>query len=150
MVTDNIDNSLFRASCTRNGGEVHFWVVAMNWSAPLIVPCRVPASERFPMFEQLGKLLLGRGRNDAVGSNWHCLCVTSIVCAGCGDGLASVKGTLMLDGQPLARTKEVEVTILFYPEVRGQCAGGRHGRRVRPLHFVDRRSRSGSRQAIMS
>jgi hypothetical protein len=46
-------------------------------------------------------------------------CVTSIVCAGCGDGLASVKGTLMLDGQPLARTNEVEVTILFFPQSGG-------------------------------
>jgi hypothetical protein len=44
------------------------------------------------------------------------LCVASIACAGCGSGLSSVSGKLTLDGQPLARTDQVEITIMFYPE----------------------------------
>lgn len=39
-----------------------------------------------------------------------------ILPAGCGSDLASVSGTLTLDGKPLAGTENTNVTIMFYPE----------------------------------
>jgi hypothetical protein len=38
-----------------------------------------------------------------------------VALAGCGNGRSSVRGTLTLDGQPLARTDNVHVTIMFFP-----------------------------------
>jgi hypothetical protein len=42
--------------------------------------------------------------------------VAMFLLTGCGSDLASVSGTLTLDGKPLARTENTNVTIMFYPE----------------------------------
>jgi hypothetical protein len=40
----------------------------------------------------------------------------SIAFAGCGSDQSSVSGKLTLDGKPLARSENVQVTIMFFPE----------------------------------
>lgn len=44
------------------------------------------------------------------------------VAVGCGGGLPTVSGKLTLDGQPLAASDTVRVTIMFYPESGGAPA----------------------------
>lgn len=82
-----------------------------------------PSQRRFAEFG--GLMLFRRLRSIGISSNdsWSraawALCsavMTSIVLTGCGNGLSSVSGTLNLDGTPLARTDNVNVTIMFYPE----------------------------------
>jgi hypothetical protein len=74
------------------------------------------------MFEQLIRTI-SRGTMQRNGgyAAWRAglLCLALIACAGCGNGLSSVSGKLTLDGQPLARSEQVQVTIMFYPESGG-------------------------------
>jgi hypothetical protein len=72
-----------------------------------------------------GSMLLRRPRKIGTVPNncWHlavcALCsalLASLVLTGCGGGTSSVSGKLTLDGEPLARTENVSVTIMFYPE----------------------------------
>jgi hypothetical protein len=71
------------------------------------------------MFEQLIRRIglgsLPRNGDHSVGR--ACLlCLALVTWAGCGSGLSSVSGQLTLDGQPLARSEQVQITIMFYPE----------------------------------
>jgi hypothetical protein len=51
---------------------------------------------------------------------WYgaCLSLTAAL-AGCGGSAASVNGKLTLDGEPLAGSNRVRVTIMFYPQAGG-------------------------------
>jgi len=46
----------------------------------------------------------------------------AIICSGCSDGRSSVSGTVTLDGQPLTKTDQRTVTIMFTPESGGAAA----------------------------
>ena len=43
--------------------------------------------------------------------------------AGCGSGLASVGGTIMLDDKPMAGGRDLRVTVLFVPESGSGATG---------------------------
>jgi hypothetical protein len=73
---------------------------------------------------QTVRLSSGQSHRDVVHGdlswrrNW-CVCAALLlmaVVAGCGDGRSSVSGKLTLDGKPLARSKDKQVTIMFFPE----------------------------------
>lgn len=51
-----------------------------------------------------------------------CLLFALTVMLGCGNSLPTVSGRLTLDGQPLAASDTVRVTIMFYPEGGGAPA----------------------------
>lgn len=44
------------------------------------------------------------------------------ICGGCSDGRSSVSGSVTLDGQPLTKTDNRTVTIMFTPEAGGAPA----------------------------
>lgn len=51
-----------------------------------------------------------------------CLIALYASLPGCGESLPTVEGNLTLDGQPLAASDTVRVTIMFYPEGGGAPA----------------------------
>jgi len=53
------------------------------------------------------------------------LALVLVIVAGCGGSESSVSGSITLDGQPLATTDAVRVTIMFFPESGGAPAAAR-------------------------
>lgn len=51
-----------------------------------------------------------------VGASSWGVALLALLVIGCNDGRSSVSGTLTLDGKPLAKTKSVQVTVMFFPE----------------------------------
>jgi hypothetical protein len=50
-----------------------------------------------------------------VGGTLFLILLSLVGWGGCNGGRSSVRGTLTLDGEPLARTENVQVTIMFFP-----------------------------------
>ncbi len=49
-------------------------------------------------------------------SSYGTALLLALLVVGCNDGRSSVSGKLTLDGKPLAKTENVQITVMFFPE----------------------------------
>lgn len=56
------------------------------------------------------------GQRPGLGWAAAVFCVLAQMLIGCSDGRSSVSGSVTLDGQPLVRTQNRQITVMFRPE----------------------------------